>query len=441
MWVKTGNFEQTLAANTTRQRVQYETDEGRVKSVALVGYGDQLRFRICTRTLPDAVRLRNHHLSHYQLSNTLENTPSLNIIPIDISGITRSEFQYLLEVVTTALAPSLAQITEALVQQLPTWHIVHDTLPRYLSLSIAAPIVSSLSYQHTDHLKQHANTPHSPVEGIVLDGYQSGDISLEIHIDHIHSESGIALLHHLIPIIPAALRTESWGRDYITFAIHISALTSDKTQAVIRTLQAYCNIAALGDDFLHVFSGTLQATIAAQPAEAATPAPLFLRWRRDSRQEARLTPTTTDTAPGIPSYGLPAPTGGNPLVTFPHRFLQLQLLAEREGNITRSATPPDEGENARKLKAIGYEEEIPENYLCALSYNILSNPVYDPQHPQYKFERKWIELALERAPENPFTRTLLEKENLVSDDALKAEITLYVNDLVASRHRAAPSNS
>jgi hypothetical protein len=86
--------------------------------------------------------------------------------------------------------------------------------------------------------------------------------------------------------------------------------------------------------------------------------------------------------------------------------------------------------NANKLMNIGYAEEIPEKFECVLMKEILTDPVYDPNHPQYKFERLVIFCALQNKKENPFTRTPLTQDSLVSDVALKNEIDGFVADII-----------
>lgn len=67
----------------------------------------------------------------------------------------------------------------------------------------------------------------------------------------------------------------------------------------------------------------------------------------------------------------------------PHLFQRVRQLIEVAPVI------PSYGRNAQILSEIvGFNgDTIPENYCCSLSAEIMDDPVYDPAHPQYKFER------------------------------------------------------
>lgn len=89
---------------------------------------------------------------------------------------------------------------------------------------------------------------------------------------------------------------------------------------------------------------------------------------------------------------------------------------------------PSRGKNAKALSEIdGFDmNNIPENLCCPLSGEIMDQPVYDPEHPKYKFERAWIEQRLADKEENPFTRTSLTITALVNDTALKTDINYFM---------------
>lgn len=103
-------------------------------------------------------------------------------------------------------------------------------------------------------------------------------------------------------------------------------------------------------------------------------------------------------------------------------------------NIINGIKKHQENSNAYKLNEINYTEEILEKFECAIMKEIMTNPVYDPKHPQYKFERLAILGALQNKKENPFTRTPLTKDDLVDDVDLKNEINEFVMNVVGEHN-------
>lgn len=93
----------------------------------------------------------------------------------------------------------------------------------------------------------------------------------------------------------------------------------------------------------------------------------------------------------------------------------------------RAIILPALGFNANQLDAIHYQGSIPVQYLCPLSAAIMTEPLYDPAHPQYKFESGWILQALKLNPQHPFTRTSLLPSELRLAQHLKAEIKAFVD--------------
>lgn len=87
-----------------------------------------------------------------------------------------------------------------------------------------------------------------------------------------------------------------------------------------------------------------------------------------------------------------------------------------------------EKSNADKINAFD-NPEIPEEYLCQITQEIMTNPVYDKSHTQYKFERSEILKALLIKEQNPYTRTDLNETDLIDDLELKGKINFFVNSL------------
>ena len=81
--------------------------------------------------------------------------------------------------------------------------------------------------------------------------------------------------------------------------------------------------------------------------------------------------------------------------------------------------------------------EIPDDFMCTISHEIMTNPVYDPAYPQKKYDLLVIKTWLINHDTNPYTRTPLRLDNLVYDETLKIQI----DDFVSEKIKQAPSMS
>ena len=72
--------------------------------------------------------------------------------------------------------------------------------------------------------------------------------------------------------------------------------------------------------------------------------------------------------------------------------------------------------------------EIPYDFKCTISHEIMTNPVYDPAFPQKKYDLLVIRAWLKDNNTNPYTRTPLCMDDLVYDEVLKVQIDDFVND-------------
>ncbi len=108
-----------------------------------------------------------------------------------------------------------------------------------------------------------------------------------------------------------------------------------------------------------------------------------------------------------------------------------QVLNASLFHSVQATTLPAQSKNAKALSEIaGFDcNDIPDHLCCLLSREIMDDPVFDPNHPAYKFERAWIEKRLVDKQENPFTRTHLLQVNLVSDNELKTKINLFMQSV------------
>ncbi len=85
--------------------------------------------------------------------------------------------------------------------------------------------------------------------------------------------------------------------------------------------------------------------------------------------------------------------------------------------------------NSNQEQLENYPGIIPEEYLCQLSFEIMTDPVFDPRVPHIKFERGSIERALAIKNENPYTRQPLTHEELIPDTELKDQIKTFVDEI------------
>lgn len=75
---------------------------------------------------------------------------------------------------------------------------------------------------------------------------------------------------------------------------------------------------------------------------------------------------------------------------------------------------------------------IEDDFICGISREIMTNPVYDPNYPQQKYELLVIREWLKEHETNPYTRTPLLIENLIYDESLKDRIDQFVNEILTN---------
>lgn len=90
---------------------------------------------------------------------------------------------------------------------------------------------------------------------------------------------------------------------------------------------------------------------------------------------------------------------------------------------------PEVSRNHKKLDAIKVKD-IPEDYICPLSCNVMSDPVFNTALGLPNVERAWILIEIERKGKNPFNNSPLQESDLQSNVKLKEEIDGFVDNLV-----------
>lgn len=107
-------------------------------------------------------------------------------------------------------------------------------------------------------------------------------------------------------------------------------------------------------------------------------------------------------------------------------------LNKRDAQFALALTLLDEELYAVKLENFP-DVNIPDNFLCGISGNIMMNPVYDPNHPQQKYDLLVLEVWVHKHATNPCTRAPLVMENLVYDEDLKAQIDEFMTETLAAQ--------
>lgn len=100
---------------------------------------------------------------------------------------------------------------------------------------------------------------------------------------------------------------------------------------------------------------------------------------------------------------------------------------------------PKLSENHQKLDDIKFDEkQIPEEYICPLSLNVMSDPVFNPSKGLPNVERSWILIEIGRSGKNPFTNLPLDVSDLQSNGKLKEQIDKFVDEAVKSHKNEQP---
>lgn len=73
-------------------------------------------------------------------------------------------------------------------------------------------------------------------------------------------------------------------------------------------------------------------------------------------------------------------------------------------------------------------EDIPNEFNCAISFIIMTNPVYPKNNPSSKFNLAHIKKWLENNQTNPCTRQPLKFEDLVPDEELSKKISAWLEE-------------
>ncbi|MDF1827017.1 MAG: hypothetical protein P1U39_01920 [Legionellaceae bacterium] len=122
---------------------------------------------------------------------------------------------------------------------------------------------------------------------------------------------------------------------------------------------------------------------------------------------------------------------------------QLMELNRLTGHGVSSASQTNNlssGPNAKVIEDIGFpSEEIPDEYICPLSLQIMSDPVYLAHDlTEQRFERTWLTKWLSDNGIHPSTRQPFELTAIQSDAGLKTSIDDFMSQIIigATPHNA-----
>jgi hypothetical protein len=108
-------------------------------------------------------------------------------------------------------------------------------------------------------------------------------------------------------------------------------------------------------------------------------------------------------------------------------FAQTQTASMHAAHSATSSSPPPDSQNETLLAQRGISShQIPEQYKCSITDEVMDVPVYDPKLPNIKFDRKNIEYHLKNYHTHPHTNLPLKASDLIVDTTLKAVIEAFV---------------
>ena len=103
------------------------------------------------------------------------------------------------------------------------------------------------------------------------------------------------------------------------------------------------------------------------------------------------------------------------------------LKSLKKGEIPHRGGPHEkDNDDELKIFKLKNEDDIPQNYLCPISYQLMTDPVITPYGISY--DRKSIEKWLKVNKIDPIAHKKLDKNMLIPNYALKSIIETYIND-------------
>lgn len=124
-------------------------------------------------------------------------------------------------------------------------------------------------------------------------------------------------------------------------------------------------------------------------------------------------------------------------------FAQAQTASMNGASSATSSSRPADSQNEITLAQRNISSrEIPAQYKCSITDEVMDVPVYDPRLPAVKFDRKNIVFYLEHnlKPTHPHTRQPLKARDLVVDVVLKADIEAWMKSSLVIYSNQSASN-
>jgi|TARA_R110002126_G_scaffold272886_1_gene417107 hypothetical protein len=110
-----------------------------------------------------------------------------------------------------------------------------------------------------------------------------------------------------------------------------------------------------------------------------------------------------------------------------------QNKSQHQPPVTRELVELEETQNARKLDAFkdkDKEIDIDERFLCGITHEVMTHPMYDKNNPHQKMDCRALLKWLGESETHPFNRSELHRSDLEYDEKLKVEIDQFVTDTI-----------
>lgn len=113
----------------------------------------------------------------------------------------------------------------------------------------------------------------------------------------------------------------------------------------------------------------------------------------------------------------------------PDSDFYLEYDPDIEENKDHNVVTPEPSKNAQLAEKTAYPDDaIPDEFRCTISSQIMTDPVYTKETPNFIFDRNNILAWLTKNPTHPCTRQPISEKDLISADHLKNQITKFIKE-------------
>ena len=155
-----------------------------------------------------------------------------------------------------------------------------------------------------------------------------------------------------------------------------------------------------------------------------------------------VSPAFTTAPPALfsPNYSPLSSRSNRPIHNNDELDSALNASFEESSYSTNNKSAPFISINDKKYEMAGINpDEIPDEFFCAITYQVMSDPVYDPNNKAVHYDRKAIEKHIDESsktfymgennyPRNPHTNKKLLKKELEPNAQLKTEINAWLSN-------------